>query len=537
MRVDPFGRKGDFITSPEVSQVFGELVGIWLVTEWMAQTQSPKRLRSQTSTGRTANIESDLMVQLVELGPGRGTLMADILRTVAGFKTFAASIEGVYLVEASETLRESQRQTLCGDDAPMTRTETGWQSLSKAFGDRTLPIVWVEDISLLPKPRHAHAMPLIVAHEFLDALPIHVFEAVPTMAAQGSSDHNHKPTSRLGGSSDKRQDPLSLASGQQSSVAGAEWRELLVDSSPPVEDPSQLSASPILTQEEMEKADGGKQEKLPPPDFHFVRSKSATPISHVLTNSSPRYRALLSQPGSVIEISSESQSCVSGFAQRIGKGKQSLNPSFPITPNNKPHSTIESKTNRLPSGAALIIDYGTETIPRNTLRAIKSHRRLASPFILPGQADISADVDFTALAEAASLSDTGVEIWGPVPQGQFLHVMGGQERVENLCQAVMRDGDHSKTPSGRARGEQQQQRKREEDRVESEKEEENEKEGKERARRKDAIQAGWKRLVDMSEATAGSGGGMGRIYKVMAIVPDSGGRRPPVGFGGGVVGG
>ena len=59
---DQFGRKGDFVTSPEISQVFGELLGVWIVAEWMAQ--------GSRETG----------VELIELGPGRGTLMDDVLR-------------------------------------------------------------------------------------------------------------------------------------------------------------------------------------------------------------------------------------------------------------------------------------------------------------------------------------------------------------------------------------------------------------------------------------------------------------------------
>ena len=59
---DQFGRRGDFITSPEISQVFGELIGIWFVAEWMSQGRPSKG------------------VELIEVGPGRGTLMDDILR-------------------------------------------------------------------------------------------------------------------------------------------------------------------------------------------------------------------------------------------------------------------------------------------------------------------------------------------------------------------------------------------------------------------------------------------------------------------------
>jgi len=92
-------------------------------------------------------------------------------------------------------------------------------------------------------------------------------------------------------------------------------------------------------------------------------------------------------------------------------------------------------------------------------------------------------VDFTALAEAALKASSRVEVHGPVEQGDFLSAMGIKERAEQL---IGKEADEEK-------------RKR--------------------------LESGWKRLVERG------GGGMGRIYKVLAIVPDSGGRRP-VGFGG-----
>lgn len=126
IRQDPLGAAGDFITAPEVSQLFGELIGAWLVDMWQ-------------------HLGSPDPVHLVELGPGRGTLMNDILR-VAGMRPAFRSALNVKLVEISPVLKARQQKALAG---------TG------------MDISWLERFSDTP------AGPvLIVANEFFDALPV-----------------------------------------------------------------------------------------------------------------------------------------------------------------------------------------------------------------------------------------------------------------------------------------------------------------------------------------------------------------------------
>jgi NADH dehydrogenase [ubiquinone] 1 alpha subcomplex assembly factor 7 len=127
MTRDPFGVAGDFTTTPEISQVFGELIGVWSVNAW-------KTLGSPSPFA------------LVELGPGRGTLMADLLRAAKAAPEFLAAAQ-VHLVEMSPVLKTMQREKL---------------------GEA---VTWHESFDTLPK------MPaLFVANEFFDALPIQQFE-------------------------------------------------------------------------------------------------------------------------------------------------------------------------------------------------------------------------------------------------------------------------------------------------------------------------------------------------------------------------
>jgi SAM-dependent MidA family methyltransferase len=128
---DPIGAAGDFITAPEISQMFGEMIGLCLAQAWLDQG-APARFA------------------LAELGPGRGTLMADILRVTRKVPGFHAAAQ-VHLVEASPRMRDRQAGTLAG----------------MMPDDR---ITWHDGVDALPQ------MPLyLVANEFFDALPIRQF--------------------------------------------------------------------------------------------------------------------------------------------------------------------------------------------------------------------------------------------------------------------------------------------------------------------------------------------------------------------------
>ena len=106
---DPFGAGGDFTTGPEISQMFGEMVGLWLIQAW-ADQGCPKNPR------------------LVELGSGRGTLMADILRTARVAPEFLVDLD-VVLIEASPALREMQADKLRNIDRTVRSLDTAFSQL------------------------------------------------------------------------------------------------------------------------------------------------------------------------------------------------------------------------------------------------------------------------------------------------------------------------------------------------------------------------------------------------------------------------
>ena len=277
-RRHPIGAAGDFVTAPEISQVFGELIGLWCASTWRQLGQPDP-------------------VILAELGPGRGVLMSDVLRataTVPGFRNGLC----LHLVERSALLRAEQRQRLGGFEP-----------------------VWVDRYTGLPE-----GPLLLIANEFLDALPIRQF------------------------------------------VRGATyWRERLVG----LDDQDRL----VFT-------DGPE-----------------SPAASLMVPPGTRDGA---GRGAIVEI------CPAGLALASSLGRRLAHQ----------------------PGAALFIDYGYfPSVPGPTLRAFQQHR-LAEILAAPGTADLTADVDFAAFAEAARSG--GAAIYGPVQQGRFLCELGAELRLAVL---------------------------------------------------------------------------------------------------------
>ena len=132
---DPLGAAGDFVTAPEVSQMFGEMIGLWAAEVWQ-------------------EIGAPAALQLIEIGPGRGTMMLDAIRAARAAPEFRRALH-VHLIEVSPALRQRQAHTL------------------RDAGD--VPVRWHATLAEIP-PGPA----IVLANEFFDALPVHQAERRPT---------------------------------------------------------------------------------------------------------------------------------------------------------------------------------------------------------------------------------------------------------------------------------------------------------------------------------------------------------------------
>lgn len=133
---DALGKSGDFVTSPEISQTFGEMIGIWFVDTWH-KLHKPKR------------------IQLAEVGGGKGTLMHDVLRTCQSFPDLYDALDSVVMIDTSAKMRERQREKLAPVLGHKLRFLDQFQDLKTQ--DASIPLV-------------------VLAQEFFDALPVHQFK-------------------------------------------------------------------------------------------------------------------------------------------------------------------------------------------------------------------------------------------------------------------------------------------------------------------------------------------------------------------------
>jgi NADH dehydrogenase [ubiquinone] 1 alpha subcomplex assembly factor 7 len=277
MNRDPLGARGDFVTAPEISQIFGELIGAWLASVWQ-QLGAPENVR------------------LIELGPGRATMLLDALRAAKTMPGFRAALV-LHLVEISPALRKVQEQRL------------------QALG---LTVQWHSALEEVP------AGPcLIVANEFIDALPVH--QAVKQVDG---------------------------------------WHERVVAIAP---------------------------------DDTLTIGIAHEPLQHFEATLPQGLR--LSPDGSIYEWRADAT------ALEIGRRVRD-------------------------DGAALLVDYGHAWYGLGeTFQAVSGHA-FTDPMRSPGEVDLTAHVDFAALAQSAE--SMGARVHGPVSQRDWLRRLGIDQRSTAL---------------------------------------------------------------------------------------------------------
>lgn len=301
------GKGGDFITSPEISQVFGEvmaylskgsmltslahfsdqlprsfvfqLLAIWYITQWQAQGM-PSRTR------------------LIELGPGKGTLVDDMLRTFSSIKAFAGTLKEVHLVEMSAYFKKIQEE-----------------KLAKYTTNGDLSIQWHNRIQDVRKQsddsKDDETFTMIAAHEFFDALPIHLFEKRPEGFREVFVD-------------------IDTSSTATQSSEGSSESSILV---PPASSdrPLQARTAPSTSPSDL-------------PKLRYVVSPSATlPSKIFLSESDSKYADL--QGGTRIEVCPEAWEIAEKCSELVGR-----------------------------SGAGLFIDYGDERFFGNSFRVSLASR-------------------------------------------------------------------------------------------------------------------------------------------------------------------
>eukprot|EP00944_MAST-04C_sp_MAST-4C-sp1_P011256 g11256.t1 len=362
-RSDAFGTHGDFTTAPEISQLFGEMIGVWCLSMWIDLGKPPS-------------------INLIELGPGRGTLMADLLRVCKQFPEFRDAIS-VSFVERSPLLRNTQCKKLecvdvkeivneqgekrIGDYSEANETMVGYYS--KNGGN--IKVSWYEEIELVPGNEGTPS--IFIAQEFFDALPVHQFQ----LTKEG-------------------------------------WCERLVDIETSNDGPHHLrmvlSQTPTIASRAFFK--GNKNSKI----------SLKTLVRNAYTNEN------------MDRLSGRTQPNASDFSEDLHEFN-----SIEFCPAGIGTAQTIAKRIAADNGAALIIDYGNADTVSSSIRGIKDHQ-FVSALQEPGLIDLSADVDFEALKLATDIIPD-IASSSIIGQGAFLKNMGVDYRMGTLLTNAEGDDD------------------------------------------------------------------------------------------------
>lgn len=390
----------DFLTSPEMTSLFGETVGVWFWT-WLQQQHNHHE-----------------PFQLLECGPGTGQLMADLLRV----SFLHQPPQAIHLIEQSPAMRKQQRKTLESMVSPVPIL------FPYHFSDVTpetkgVRVYWhasIADYRAWSTKAHVTTAPrtLVVAHEFIDALPVYSFEK----------------------------------------TADGTFRERLVDVAVREDVEKQW-----LLQDETEKTGAITDEQSPSNDISG-ESKHAKQQSQPPENPDslkPRFRIVLAPEvtlplKTLLPVDSEGR-----LQYNDGSDDSSVGSIIEVCPQGilfaQDVAQIVAETN----GAGLIIDYGAALGSQDSLRGYSRHEQ-TNFLSRPGEIDITADVDFGAIKHAVMNSHhNNVTAYGPMEQGEFLVSMGLESRVvsilekdsttdeeaEKLCRVYERLLDHKEMGS------------------------------------------------------------------------------------------
>ena len=364
-----FGKDHDFTTAPEISQMFSELLGVWVV-----------------HTATTLGFDK---FHLVEIGPGRGTLMEDVVRTVSQFSDVAKRMETIHLVERSESLRALQKE------------KVQWPSLE-----------WHDTFSDVP----GDVPCIVLAQELFDALPVHQFELT-----------EHGWCERMVDILEEEVEEAEVV------VEGKEGNE------DERKEEQEEEEKKIETETAIEKS--ADDEDTDDEQLRFVLSPAPTNASRVYVRMFDPIPILpdgLETPDSSSN-SSDSSDSSNAVSIVTGESTSTVDPAddaigsrLEVSPAGCALAQDIALRISTHGGAALIVDYGKDRASGDSLRGIKNHQ-FVSPLIDPGRVDLSVDVDFASLKAAArALKIDGLEVYGTIGQGDFLKNMGIETRLHAL---------------------------------------------------------------------------------------------------------